>query len=201
MRNDWKISPRLRVGAWLFFALVVEAATGFNASMPYLAVVGPPPLRIWQDSRYIFEYTKFEADLAARAMLATNQAPASAGTNANPYKVSAPRQSNDDSTPIIVRPPPPPVVPSSGDLHLSASSDIPSTPIKFDMPDTSASDLLTVTPQMIAQYLSPGPNGANTNTVGQPGAVVFVPAGMPYAPPTTPSVNPGPQSRANYRVQ
>ena len=168
-----------------------------GATMPYLAVVGPPPLRIWQDSRYIFEYTKFEADLAARAMLATNQVSNGGGTNSNPSSVK-PHQTLDDSTPIIVRPPPPPVPISTGDLHLSASSEIPSAPTKFDMPDTSASDLLTVTPQMIAQYLRPGPSG--TNSVGQPGAVVFVPAGMPYTP-TPPPVNSGPQSRANYRVQ
>jgi hypothetical protein len=66
----------------------------------------------------------------------------------------------------------------------------------MNFPSTSASDLLTVTPQMIAQYLKPESNG--TNTMDRPGTVVFVPADMPFMPPP---VKTDTDSRASYHIK
>jgi len=66
----------------------------------------------------------------------------------------------------------------------------------FNFPPATASDLLTVTPQMIAQYLRPEPN--TTNAMDRPGAVVFIPADMPFVPPPPRS---SADSRASYHVK
>jgi hypothetical protein len=61
---------------------------------------------------------------------------------------------------------------------------------------SSAGDLLTVTPQMITEYLKPDQKPADP--ADQKGAVQFVPAGMQFAPP--PPSAPG-ESRATYKSQ
>src|SRR5208282_4837919 len=62
----------------------------------------------------------------------------------------------------------------NGEDNVAGGESRPITGEKFDFPTPTASDLLTVTPQMIVQYLKPNPTG--TNVLDRPGAVVFVPA-------------------------
>jgi hypothetical protein len=69
-------------------------------------------------------------------------------------------------------------------------------PYNFTNPSSSASDLLTVTPQMITEYLKPVQT--ETNRTDQPGAVIFVPAEMQFMPPTPSAAT---ESHAIYKTR
>ncbi len=167
-----------------------------RAVVGYLTKVGPPPLRIWLASTNVFDYSRFELELGAKAQaqlaadLATNQMKLiTTETNAVPVTLpdsTKPEKVTGDRTYSAGMIPPPPMEEQGGAMP----------PGNFNYPGTTASDMLPPTPQMIAQYLRPESYG--TNMMDRPGAVVFVPADMPFVPPP---VKPSANSRASYHVK
>ncbi|HXA45333.1 MAG TPA: hypothetical protein VNZ25_07505 [Candidatus Angelobacter sp.] len=157
-----------------------------SAIAAYLPIVGPPPLRIELFTTNIFNYSQFKLDLA----------------NRHPIKPAPQASTNNPSTAsqAITSPPPPATTAASAsgtsgnsEENMAGGENRPTPRENFNFPSSTASDLLTVTPQMIAQYLKPDPTA--TNSLDRPGAVVFVPADLPFTPPT-PKGNS--ESQANY---
>ena len=169
----------------------VVAAFSFAREAPakfaYLPVVGVPPLRIEVVTTNEFNYLAFnEAFSAARTNLAT--APAINTDNSSATSPSIPKTIANNN-------------PAAANVLITTSSETGDDgekdgrqPVNFAFPSSTASDLLTVTPQMITQYLKP--EGNETNQLDRPGVVVFVPADMPFMPPTQKTV---PESRAIYQ--
>ena len=167
--------------AALFFGMLPASAI-----VAYLPIVGPPPLRFELFTTNIFSYSQFKLDLANRSQIK----PAPQASTNNPSTVSQA---------IISQPPSPAIATSApgtsgnSEENVAGGENRPTPRENFNFPPSTASDLLTVTPQMIAQYLKPDP--AATNALDRPGAVVFVPADLPFTPPT-PKGNS--ESQANY---
>lgn len=173
--------------AGLFFVREVSAARA------YLRVVGPPPLRFQAMTTNDFVYDpklfSLEPKLAETVSNAVNQIAATA-TNADNSVAISPSVTNVN--PVAVSP------------EIAADEGKNSAPhFNFNFATASASDLLTVTPQMITQYLKPEANA--TNSLDRPGAVVFVPAEMQFSPPTKITAVSrgieGNESRATYQSQ
>jgi hypothetical protein len=197
MNRIWR---KGRWGQWLgaFGALmaVLYPQTETRAVVGYLPTVGPPPLRIWLTSTNIFDYSRFELALTAKAQaqlaadLATNQMGiATTKTNTAPVILpdfTKPEKITGDQVYSAGMIPPPPMEEQNGPMPMG----------NFNFPGATASDMLPATPQMIAQYLRPEPYG--TNMMDRPGSVVFVPADMPFVPPP---VRPNSDSRASYHVK
>jgi len=148
------------------------------AVVGYLAKLGPPPLRIWMNSTNVFDYSRFELALMAKAQ--TNTEPLRLDNSTTTGKATMDQNYSSGTSPDTS------TEDQSGAMPRG----------NFSFPGTTASDLLTVTPQMIAQYLKPESYG--TNTMDRPGAVVFVPADMPFVPPP---VKANSDSRASYHVK
>ncbi|HEY5234495.1 MAG TPA: hypothetical protein VIK35_13275 [Verrucomicrobiae bacterium] len=70
------------------------------------------------------------------------------------------------------------------------------TPVFSPDASSSASDLLTVTPQMITEYLKPAQTQTDQTT--QTNSVVFVPAELEFAPPAPKASG---ESQATYKTQ
>jgi hypothetical protein len=183
--NQNQKAGRLR-GAICAIAALLFGTLPAPAIVAYLPIVGPPPLRFELVTTNIFNYSLFKLDLANRSLIK----PAPQASTNNPSTVSH----------AMTSPPPPATSvasttgPSGNSEENIAGGENRSTPREnFNFPPSTASDLLTVTPQMIAQYLKPDPTA--TNALDRPGAVVFVPADLPFTPPT-PKGNS--ESQANY---
>ena len=185
-----------RLGALGALMAVLYPLTETRAVVGYLTKVGPPPLRIWLTSTNVFDYSSFELELAAKAQAklnadsATNQVAITA-TEANAEPASSQNLSTLDKA-VTDQNYSTGTSPDTGAGQQSGN--MPRG--NFNFPGTTASDMLTVTPQMIAQYLKPESYG--TNTMDRPGAVVFVPADMPFVPPP---VKANADSRASYHVK
>lgn len=192
---------------WCVFAMFacVPPAIGIFA---YLPEIGSPPLRIQETTTNSFNYLAFSKAfpaLEARAAEALSNAtsvaaatPASTNQNANAKELSisnaiaaaAALASNvNKSANVYVASSPANAMDEGTEMDKSGRQ----TP-NFAFPGSSASDLLTVTPQMITQYLKPDVN--ETNQLDRPGVVVFVPADMPFMPPGPKNA---PESRAIYQ--
>jgi hypothetical protein len=167
----------------------VVAAFSFAREAPakfaYLPVVGVPPLRIEVVTTNEFNYLAFNEAFSATR---TNPATAPNTDNSSATSPSIPRTTANNN-------------PAAANVLISTSPETGDDgekdgrqPVNFAFPSSTASDLLTVTPQMITQYLKPEANG--TNQLDRPGVVVFVPADMPFMPPTQKTV---PESRAIYQ--
>jgi hypothetical protein len=167
------------VAASVFF---VHETRGESA---YLPSVGSPPLRFQVVSTNYFVFDSKPAAPAANptktsAVATTSATPTANHTNiteisnpisnssANTNQTSAADEENNSETPII------PITSSS-----------------------SASDLLTVSPQMITEYLKPAQTVTDTKT-NQPEPVIFVPVEMQFTPPAPKSSS---ESRATYKTQ
>jgi hypothetical protein len=190
---------RVLTGMMAVLLAAVSFAHAARAISPYLPFTGMPPLRFEVLTTNSFNYLAFSQQLPAlEAKLANASSNALLAANSD-TKVNTNSLAN--SSPVAV-----PVVSSktganSPDVYISTSQGNASDqeknssqPLNFAFPSPSASDLLTVTPQMLTQYLRPEQN--ETNQVDQPGAVVFVPADLPFMPPTQAS---SPESRAVYQ--
>lgn len=197
-----KSLEKRRWGQWLSalgaLIAVLYLLPETRAVVCYLTKVGPPPLRIWMISTNVFDYSRFELELAAKAQAkpatdsTTNQM-AITTTDEITEPVSSQNLTNSEKT----KPDETYSTETTPDTGAGAHSGaIPRE--NFNFPATTASDLLTVTPQMIAQYLKPESYGTNNNTMDRPGAVVFVPADMPFVPPP---VKGNADSRASYHVK
>jgi len=168
------------------FSFACEAA----AKSAYLPVVGVPPLRIEVVTTNEFNYLAFnEAFSAARTNLATaptiNTDNSSATSPSIPKTIAATANNNPAAANVLI---------TAGSETGDDGEKDGRQPNNFAFPSSTASDLLTVTPQMITQYLKPEAN--ETNQLDRPGVVVFVPADMPFMPPTQKTV---PESRAIYQ--
>jgi hypothetical protein len=169
------------------FSFAHEAAARFA----YLPLVGVPPMRIEVVTTNEFNYLAFSEALSAASTNLTT-APIITTDNSSATSPSIPKTIANNN---------PADNPAAANVLISTSSETGDDgekdgrqPVNFAFPSSTASDLLTVTPQMITQYLKPEAN--ETNQLDRPGVVVFVPADMPFMPPTQKTV---PESRAIYQ--
>lgn len=167
-----------------------------RAMVGYLPLLGPPPLRIWLATTNMFDYSSFEAELAAKALAALAK-----GSGTNPVAVPATNPNlpaAGETNELSVKKTATGKTDSTGTTQESVAGGQTESMRggNFSFPAATASDLLTVTPQMIAQYLRPEPN--TTNSMDRPGAVVFIPADLPFVPPPAKA---GAESRATYHIK
>jgi hypothetical protein len=151
----------------------------------YLQSVGPPPMRFeavaTNDSWFL---SKLALPKPKAAVPSNNAAPATEPTNA----AEVVRDANPERA-VPAKTKQVPVVAVTKVKENSTNS----TP--------SASDMLTITPQMINEYFKPAPAeaaGSPTNSL-PPGATIFVPAELQFVPPTLSVPSTG--SRAIYQSQ
>jgi len=155
------------IGAIIASLFAVHEARGVGA---YLPIVGPPPLRFQAviTNHFLFNLESFEAAEISNEV-AQITAPAANATNspavANPISISSAKTNQVSAA-----------TDEKNNLETQAISPISSS---------SASDLLTVTPQMITDYLQPAQKGNGwANRRNQSDTSVFVPLEMQFAPPT-----------------
>lgn len=186
------LRPRKLDVVILAIAVGISAVHDAGGARAYLSAVGSPPLRFQSEStnHLVIDLKTFMTMLAEKQAESSNAlvqiAPPVAIAPNTPAMVSNPASISSANTN------PAPVMPESvtEDKNNSESPVIP--PIS----PSSASDMLTVTPQMITEYLKPAQNQANQKD--QKGAEVFVPAGTQFAPPAPKA--PG-ESQATYKSQ
>ena len=163
------------------------------AVVAYLPAVGVPPLRFESVTTNVFEYSQFILELANKSRTIPD---VQASTNLTATSGSGTNQPAAVAHPVAPRPTATvnePGPQGNTEENLAGAESRPVTLEKFNFPPSTASDLLTVTPQMITQYLRPGPPG--TNELDRPGVVVFVPADLPFTPPPPGNSS---ENRANY---
>ena len=174
--------------AGLFFA---PEAQGERA---YLPAVGPPPLYFMAATTNYFVFDPKALVLAAKSKNTNSSVaspatiPATNATNTIEASSPAPATATDAQRSAAM------AIPSMVDENKN-----PAQRYNSDFSSPAASDLLTVTPQMINEYLKPGRSRSGSgNQFDQPGVVVFVPAEMQFQPPAPKT---GTESRATYRSQ
>ena len=200
-----------RVGLFSVVFIAFAFVYAAPARYAYLPTVGAPALRIGSAaSTNSFSFLAFNQELPAIEAKAaeslsnltalasnnggdTNKIASVSSTNSSPTASTAVAAPAPESTPTATQ--------SKSPVYLSASSppqDIQqnpaASPYNFNFPGSAASDLLSVTPQMITQYLKPDAN--ETNQLDRHGVSVFVPVTMPFVPPTQAAT---PESRAIYQ--
>ena len=198
------------VGAVCVLAALFQFLDTASAMYAYLPMVGAPELRFQEVTTNSFNYLAFkeqyaalQAKMAEAISNATALAAAKDATNSSSSAATSPVAAN--STPKTgsgnISMPNGANANPGANVYISTSQDSTSDdgknsrlPSNFVFPGQTASDMLTVTPQMLTQYLKPGMN--ETNSLDRPGVVVFVPADMPFEPPAQ---KPAPESRAIYQ--
>jgi hypothetical protein len=162
------------IGAIIVGMFAVFGARGVNVLNAYLPIVGPPPMRFQAviTNHFHFNLESFEAtEESVETSNTVTQLDASAANATNSPAVS---------NPIFVS--------SAKTNQVSAATDEKNnseTPTISPISSSSASDLLTVTPQMITDYLQPAQKGNGwANRRNQSDTSVFVPLEMQFAPPT-----------------
>ncbi|HEY1719412.1 MAG TPA: hypothetical protein VGH42_14125 [Verrucomicrobiae bacterium] len=170
----------------------IFAAHEARGERAYLPSVGSPPLRFQAvaTNHLVFNLESFVmAAQSAEASNAVTQvaAPAANFTNiaAISRQIPAALANANLTNQVPVRPETAPGAKNNSEMPVIS----PNSP-------SSAGDLLTVTPQMITEYLKPAQN--QTDQENQTNPTVFVPAEMQFAPPA-PKV-PG-ESQATYKTQ
>jgi hypothetical protein len=159
------------IGAIIVGVFAVHEARGVGA---YLPIVGSPPLRFQAviTNHFLFNSEFFEAmEKLGETSNTVAQLAAPATNAANIGAVS---------TPLFVS--------SAKTNQISAATDEKNDsemPVISPISSSSASDLLTVTPQMITEYLQPAQKADGwANRRNQSDTSVFVPFEMQFAPPT-----------------
>jgi hypothetical protein len=180
-------------GAICALAALLTGTLAAPAVVAYLPTVGVPPLRFESVTTNIFDYSRFILELA-------NESRTNPAVQTCTNLTAAPRDGTNQPAMVAqpVASPPTATVNEAGpqgnnEDNVAGAESLPTTLKKFDFPASTASDLLTVTPLMIAQYLKPNPTA--TNVLDRPGAVVFVPADLPFMPPPPGSSS---ENRAHY---
>jgi hypothetical protein len=140
----------------------------------YLPIVGPPPLRFQAviTNHFLFSLESSEATEEPEETSNTvTQLAAPAANVTNIIAVSnsisiAPAETNQTSV-------------------VTDETNNPETPVISSDSSPSASDLLTVSPQMITEYLQPAQRSRGWTNRRNQNTAVFVPLDMQFAPPTT----------------
>jgi len=186
------LRPRKLDVVILAIAVGISAVHEAGGARAYLPTVGSPPLRFQSEStnHFVLDLKTFMSMLAERQAEASNALaqiapPAAIATN-TPAVVSNPASVASANTNTA------PVVPQG----VTEGKNDSESPVIPPISPSSASDMLTVTPQMITEYLKPAQNQANQKD--QKGAEIFVPAGTQFAPPAPKA--PG-ESQATYKSQ
>jgi hypothetical protein len=169
-------------------AISLFAVPETRGERAYLPAVGSPPLRFQAitTNHFVFNLESF-AQPPKPAEISNTMAQAVA-----PPVNTTNLVENPNSIPVFSQTNQASVKPET--VADTKNNSVP--PFNFANSSSSASDLLTVTPQMISEYLKPAQTEANR--ADQPGTVVFVPAEMQFTPPTP---NASAESRAIYKVQ
>jgi hypothetical protein len=150
---------KLGIASLKALAVFVVLGAVAHAGMPYLPLIGPPPIRFPAVKSSAPAVVKFEA---TPALFATNLLMAPAMSAATNLTVPLPTP----ATMVLETP--------SGALGDTFTSSI------FQMPTP---DLLGITPQMLATYFHPVQMGTNFPAPTAPFQVIF----MPPVPPDTKS--------------
>jgi hypothetical protein len=173
------IAPRRKI-IFLAAAVAILAARPGFAGEPYLASVGPPPLR--------FEVVATDNALFLSKLELPKPKPV-------PQPAIAPPPFSEASKHTEIAGGPGMNVPSAAGNGLP----VPAVPaITAATPPNAASDLLNITPQMINDYFRPSQiQGPPSSTMPfQPGQPIFVPAELGFVPPTPPVIG---NSQAIYQ--
>jgi hypothetical protein len=155
----------------------------------YLPSVGSPPLRFqaFTTNHLVFNLESFVTPVKpAETSNAVTQIAANSTNNVAVSSQIPVALANANQTNQV------PVEPETGAGEKNNSE----TPVFSPNVSSSASDLLTVTPQMITEYLKPAQT--QTDQANQTNPVVFVPAELQFAPPAPKA--PG-ESEATYKTQ
>lgn len=161
------------IGAIIANIFAIHEARGVNALNAYLPIVGPPPLRFQAviTNHFVFNLASFEATEDSVEASNTTAQLAAPATNAASIKAV--------SAPIFVS--------SAKTNQVSAAPDEKNnseTPVISPISPSSASDLLTATPEMITDYFQPAQKaGGWVNRRNQSDNSVFVPLEMQFTPP------------------
>ena len=147
---------QLGIASLKALAIVIVLGAVAHAGMPYLPLIGPPPLRVLA----IKAPASAAAKLGAAALAATNLwSGGAAGI------VSGTTNATVEAAGVAVEP----VIPTDSTLGETFSSSV------FVLPTP---DLLGITPQMLATYLHPVQTGTNALLGGQ-FRVSFLPPLLP----------------------
>jgi hypothetical protein len=166
--------------------ILVHEARGERA---YLPSVGSPPLRFqaFTTNHLVFNLESFVMPAKpagtsnAVTQIAANFTKKIAVSSQTPVALANANQTNQV-----------PLKPENGAGGKNNSE----TPVFSPNASSSASDLLTVTPQMITEYLKPAQT--QTEQPNETNSAVFVPAELQFAPPAPKA--PG-ESQATYKIQ
>ena len=171
------------------FASGIFAFHEARGERAYLPSVGSPPLRFQAviTNHLVFNLKSFAKTV--KPAEASNAVPQIVANSTNNVAIS--RQipaavTNDSQTNQV------PVKPETDDNEKNNSE----TPVFSPDASSSASDLLTVTPQMITEYLKPAQT--ETKQAAPTNPVVFVPAELQFAPPAPKASG---ESQATYKTQ
>lgn len=147
------------------FFLAMQSVSGSEA---YLKSVGPPPLR--------FQYVDNNNSLFLQELALPKPRPVEQPPMPKPQDAAAPETHIATSGPVMGSMGP--FLPGQGNNNLN--------------PDGSASDMLSITPQMISEYFKPyRAEGAPEPVPSQRGQTFSVPAELGFVPPM-------PGNRATY---
>ncbi|MGO8766844.1 MAG: hypothetical protein ACLQSR_17135 [Limisphaerales bacterium] len=161
--------------AWLFkycrcCAMLIPLAPVLHSG-PYLALVGPPPLRFESPIQYENNFTGMPKPEPAPVIIAETNATVVTATTSNTNSVSA--LSGTSQSPAST---------TSSPENLSTNAIAPAS---------SANDLLVVTPEMLVDYFKQNGGSTNSNNVRVAAPVDFTPP-----PPAS-----NPSSQAIYQSQ
>jgi hypothetical protein len=176
------------IGAIVVGIFIVNPARGERA---YLPAVGAPPLRFqaFTTNHLVFDLKSFVATAKPAEIL---NAAAPVAMPANPTNLVAVSNQIPVSAAIINQENP---IPAKPEIVADAKKSFTQR-TDSEISSPAASDLLTVTPQMISEYLKPEQNEASR--VEQPGPIMFVPPEMQFTPPAPKTSG---ESRAIYKSQ
>jgi hypothetical protein len=150
------------IPAIVIVLLAVQAVSGAEA---YLASIGPPPLR--------FEYVDDNNALFLKELELPKPAPVSEPAMPAPQAEANPETTIAASQPVAGSP-----------ADMSGVPFLPGAGKNGHHPDSSASDMLSISPQMISDYFKPySAEGDSESGPFQHGDQIFVPAELGFVPP------------------
>ena len=155
---------KLGIASLKALGTVLALGVAAHASMPYLPLIGPPPLRMQPARSPRPAITRFEEFQPATAPTATNLA-AATGTNA--LAASTPEAASPTNGPDATVRAAAPAATGAPDATLGGA--FPASILSLPTPN-----LLGITPEMLAAYFQPG-LGTNAAALTGPFRVSFIP--------------------------